>query len=388
MTEKLFWKNAYETKFTAKVKTTNGDGIILDRTLFYPESGNQLSDKGYLEVKNFKIAIEKVSKKGDEILHHIQSDFIDKFSIGDTIKGEIDWNFRYGLMKAHSSQHIFSAVLKNKFDIDTLRAILSFEEVFLQISKKLNYNDLKRVLLEVNSICTSSHLEFSSKIINQNQAKNISSQIRSSIPDEHQVRLIEIQDLDLVYCGGTHVRYANEIGNLFLYEFKKGTEIRYYIGTKALQMNSNIIVDLLEIATKINTPIAKFSENVSKRLELLESTQKLQKDLSIDYLELVSKTPLKVINKIPLFYIAFDIDIKILNKKLGNFPTNSFIIVEKGNRKIRLLSTGEGTDANEIMQRLIKKFEGRGGGNSKSAQGVLEIIPKNLLAEIELLIKD
>jgi alanyl-tRNA synthetase len=303
MTEKLFWENAYETKFTAKIKAIKGDGIVLDKTLFYPESGNQLSDKGYLEVKNSKVKIEKVSKKGDEILHHIQSGFIEKFTVGNTIKGEIDWNFRYGLMKAHSSQHIFSAVLKNKFDIDTLRAILSFEEVFLKISKKLNYNDLKTVLLEVNSICTSSKLEFSSKIITQNEAKNISSQIRSSIPDKHQVRLIEIHDLDLVCCGGTHVRYANEIGNLFLYEFKKGTEIRYYIGAKALQMNSNIIVDLLEIATKINTPIAKFSENISKRLELLESAQKLQKDLSFDYLDLVSKTPLKIINKILYFIL-------------------------------------------------------------------------------------
>ena len=173
-----------------------------------------------------------------------------------------------------------------------------------------------------------------------------------------------------------------------MYDFKKGTEIRYYIGNKALQMNSNINVDILELATNINTPIAKFSENVSKRLELLENTQKLQKDLSFDYLEMISKSPLKVINKIPLFYIPFDIDIKILNKKLGNFPPNSFIIVEMGNKKIRLLSTSKSIDANEIMQRLIKKFKGRGGGNSKSAQGVLEIMPENLLAEIELLIKD
>jgi alanyl-tRNA synthetase len=59
-----------------------------------------------------------------------------------------------------------------------------------------------------------------------------------------------------------------------------------------------------------------------------------------------------------------------------------------GNKKIRLLSNDKNIDANEILQRLIKKFEGRGGGNSKSAQGVLELIPKNLLAEVELLIND
>jgi alanyl-tRNA synthetase len=388
MTEKLYWKNAYETKFTAKVKATKEDGVILDKTLFYPESGNQLSDKGYLKVKNLKVEIEMVRKEGDDIIHHIPYEFMDKLFVGDTIDGEIDWNYRYGLMKSHSSQHIFSAILKSKYDIDTARAILGFEDVFLQMSKKLNYDDLKKVLLEVNSICTSHNLEFSSRLITQEEAKNISDKIRSSIPEEHQVRLIEIDDLDLVCCGGTHVRYTNEIGNLFIYEFMKGTEIRYYIGTQALQMNSDIIVDILELTTNINTPIAKFSENVSRRLGLLESTQKLQKDLSIEYLEMASKIPLKVINEIPLFYIAFNIDIKILNKKLGKFPPNSIIIVVVGNNKIRLLSTGERIDANNLMQSLIKKFKGRGGGNSKSAQGVLEIMPKNLLAEVELLIND
>ncbi|MFX1596628.1 MAG: alanine--tRNA ligase-related protein, partial [Promethearchaeota archaeon] len=139
MTKKLFWENVYDTTFTAEVISVYEDGIILDQTLFYPESGNQASDTGYLKIKENNFKVEKVTKEGENILHHISSDFKYKINIGDKVEGEIDWNYRYGLMKAHTSQHIFSAVIKNMYNIDTVRAILNFEEVFLQISQDLDY---------------------------------------------------------------------------------------------------------------------------------------------------------------------------------------------------------------------------------------------------------
>ena len=54
MSKKLYWKDAYETKFSAKVIAINEDGIVLEKTFFYPESGNQASDRGSLSIKNLK----------------------------------------------------------------------------------------------------------------------------------------------------------------------------------------------------------------------------------------------------------------------------------------------------------------------------------------------
>jgi len=139
LSEKLYWENAYDIKFAAKVISVKKDGIVLDKTLFYPESGNQASDQGLLTIRNNKFRVDSVSKDGDNILHHISGDFENKIKLGDEVKGEIDWDYRYGIMKAHTSQHIFSAVIKNKFKIDTVRANLNHEEVFLQISQKIDY---------------------------------------------------------------------------------------------------------------------------------------------------------------------------------------------------------------------------------------------------------
>lgn len=386
MTIKLYWENPYETTFSAEITMIKESGIVLNKTLFYPESGNQLSDRGFLTVKGSKIKIENVSKEEDDIIHHISPGFKEKISIGDEVRGEIDWDYRFGLMKAHSSQHIFSAVLNNKYNIKTLRTTLTFEEVFIQLSKKINYGQLREILHLVNSICILNNLIIKSELKSHKEADKIAGKIRSKIPDEPQVRLIKIQDLDFVCCGGTHVKNTTEIGFIYLYDFKKGNEIKYYVGNKALQLSSTNNIDILLIANDLNTPITKFQEIVTKHLELKEDLLQQQKELSIKLLESLSKLPFKVKNEISYFYLDFDIDIKILNRSLKNFPQNSLIIVKMRDNKIRLISLSEIIDANQLLQRMIEEFEGKGGGNPKSAQCVLKKMPKDLVSEIEKLV--
>ncbi|MHA2037357.1 MAG: alanine--tRNA ligase-related protein [Promethearchaeota archaeon] len=387
MTKKLYWESPYETKFKAKVESIVEDGIVLDRTLFYPESGNQLSDRGLLKIKEHEFKTENVSKRGDDIIHHISDEFKNKINIRDEVQGEIDWQYRYGLMRAHSSQHVFSAVLKSKYDIDTVRANLNFEEVFLQWSQKVDVNKLKEILYEVNTICTAKDLKITSRIVPQENAKKLAPNIRSIIPNESDVRLMDIQNLDLVCCGGTHVQTTNEIGNLFIFDFKKGNEIRYYVGNEALSLTSNINIDLMSIVNKLNSPLEKFRENVIKRLDSLKNLQSEQKELSGKLLELTSKIPSKTVNEIPLFCVDFDVDIKIINKMLDIFPENAVLVLNIGNNKIRVLSKSEKINANQLLQKLIEQYKGKGGGNSNSAQAVLKKMPENLLFDIENLLR-
>ena len=387
MTEKLYWEDAYQTKFNAKLIAIKEEGLILDKTLFYPESGNQASDRGYLILGEKKFKVDKVTKENDEILHHVSSDFKNELNLGDTIGGEVDWEYRYGIMKAHSSQHIFSAVFKNKYNIDTLRAILNFEEVYLQLFQKIEFEQLSVILTEVNKICISNNLKLNGRIVSRKEAEEVSEKIRSPIPEEPRIRLMEIKNLDLVCCGGTHVNNTTEIGLIFIYEFKRGNEIKYVVGNKAIEMNANINLDLIALANEINSPVIRLKELIKSRLKRINSIEEQKQDLSNKLLDSIARSPLKIINDINLFYIDFDIDIKILNKSLEKFPSKSLIIVKFEGNKIRLLSSSEKIDSNKILQKLIKKYGGKGGGNPKSSQAFLKKIPENILLEIELLLK-
>ncbi|MFX1573312.1 MAG: alanyl-tRNA editing protein [Promethearchaeota archaeon] len=386
MTQKLYWKTPYETKFRAKIEVIRENGIVLDKTLFYPESGNQISDRGYFRIKDLKIEVFHVVKDGEDILHQVSPNSIKNFNIGDQVEGEIDWKFRYGIMKAHTSQHIFSAVIKKKYDIDTERANLSFEDVFIEFSQKVNYKQLNELLTEVNKICTTQNFKMNAKIIPREEAVKNSEKIRSVIPDNSNIRLMEIQDLDLVCCGGTHVKNTTEIGALLIYEFKKGKEIKYVVGNKALEMSTNLNIDLIDLANDINSSIIKLKELLKKRLGLIKKIQNQNNELSFKLLELISKSPLKLINEIPLFLINFEVDIKTINKSLDNFPLNSLLIFKFENNKIRILSLNEIINSNDLLQKLINKFGGKGGGSPKSSQGYLTQMPEDLIAEIELLL--
>ena len=165
MTEKLYWKSPYETFFKAKVIGVEGEGVLLDKTLFYPQGGGQVSDKGKLNKEGLILKIETVSKEGDNIIHYISSKVENKIKIGDNVTGEIDWDYRYGVMRAHSSQHILSALLKNKFNIDTAHANISFEDVSLQIAHKISDDQFKEVIKEFNQICTIENHVFQTKAL-------------------------------------------------------------------------------------------------------------------------------------------------------------------------------------------------------------------------------
>jgi alanyl-tRNA synthetase len=289
-------------------------------------------------------------------------------------------------MKTHSSQHVISAIIKNEYDIDTIRANIMFEEVSLQISQKLNYEKLNVILNKVNEISTILNFNITSTILPYEEAQKKSSMIRSKIPKEPKIRLMEIEGLDLVCCGGTHVKNTSEIGPVYIYEFRKGTQIGYYIGNKARELNSNNNVDMLHLANDMNTSIGKLKGYLDKQLKLNKVLLDQQNSLAIKYLESISHSPTKVLKGIMLFYIEYNLDFKILNKSLSNFPQNSLIIVNMGNNKIRINSLSDSINANEVIQLIIKKFDGKGGGNPKSAQAALEKTPKNLVAEVESLI--
>ena len=105
MTEKLYYRDAYATKFTARVLDCTEEKkhwtVILNRTLFYPEGGGQPADIGVLG----GVRVLDVHERGEDIVHTTDK----PLPVGAEVEGEIDWEHRFDLMQNHSGS-IFSAV--------------------------------------------------------------------------------------------------------------------------------------------------------------------------------------------------------------------------------------------------------------------------------------
>jgi len=225
MTQKLYWDDPYKVEFIAKIVSIQKGGIVLDKTLFFPLSGNQASDKGILEHNGERFEVNAVEIIDDDIIHQVTPEFIKKVKIGDEIIGKVDWKYREGIMRAHSSQHIFSAIFLEFYNNKTLRANIEFEEVSIQLEAPINQTQLLEGFIKLNEICTQIEKNITADIYTENDLSKIKNSVRSEIPKKDKIRLIKIDDLDLVCCGGTHLKKSTEIGPVILTDFKKRIRI-------------------------------------------------------------------------------------------------------------------------------------------------------------------
>jgi len=382
MTEKLYWELPYEITFTAKVIGLTPEGVILDKTLFYPQGGGQESDKGKLEKERLLFEVESVSKEGEDIIHHIPPDLINKIQVGDLVSGEIDWNYRYGVMRAHSSQHILSALIKNKFNIDTAHATILFEDVSLQIAQSISDAQFKEILNEFARMCTIENHEFRTNLISRDEIKSIKDKVRGKVPDQGKVRLVELKKYDLICCGGTHVKNSSEIGPIFIYEFNKGKNFKYKVGLSAVNQLTSDNIDILNYARTLNLPATKLIRNFQKQIEKKSILQQNYINLAISALKLVSQHPNTEINNVKVGLLELALDYKLIQKQFKEFPEEYLLIVKEENNKIHLLSNSAKAQANKILELFLKKYGGKGGGSPYSAQGTLNVAPVDLISEL------
>ncbi|MGV9206143.1 MAG: alanine--tRNA ligase-related protein [Promethearchaeia archaeon] len=386
MTIKLYWKDPYQQTFDARITEILDEGIVLDQTLFYPESGNQASDKGIIKKNGDTFEIDEVIQKGDKIIHHISSKLERKLEIDDDIKGKIDWQHRYSLMKAHSSQHIFSAILKNEFNIETEKVKIRPDRVVMRLAKEISFSKLKQALQLVNEIFTLREDKIEDRILSKEQAEEYKGRLRGEIPNMEKIRLIFTENYDVTCCGGTHVDRTDEIGPIYIYEFKKGNKIKYYLEEKALKYMSRYNVELLKLGDTFRIPIDQVSERIEKRVDDMEQLQEEQEFLATRVLELMARNPDLEKDGLKISVIPFSIEKDILNEGFDRFPENSLLIFQLENQVLKIMTNSERINAAKLLNNLFDKYGGKGGGNPRLAQGRINKLPDDILHEIEKLI--
>jgi misacylated tRNA(Ala) deacylase len=214
MTELLAHLNAYLQEFVATVVAVNPNenAVALDKTAFYPGGGGQPHDVGWLD----HTPVTKVKRQGESIWHWLGGG--DLPAEGATIHGKLDWDRRYKLMRTHTAFHILCGVVWRDYgaqvtggNMEELKGRMDFEfetlrqELVKEIEEKLN--------LEV-AAARDVHV----KILPREEAFQIPDLIRTKInllpPGISEVRIVEIEGLDLQADGGTHVANTREIGTI------------------------------------------------------------------------------------------------------------------------------------------------------------------------------
>ncbi|MGB9929545.1 MAG: alanyl-tRNA editing protein AlaXM [Methanosarcina sp.] len=221
MTEMLYFLDCCLKEFEATAeKVTDNKFVILDRTAFYPESGGQPNDTGKLirELDGATFNVLYVGKFEGEISHETvpsEDNLSSSLKAGDKVKGFIDWDRRYRHMRMHTATHVLANVIEkeagaqitgNQLGLDQSRVDFSLEE--FDREKFAEYEKIANELIARNSpvnFSVVSREEAEEKLARLTTlAKGFSDEIK-------EIRMVEIENVTVEACGGTHVKNTEEI---------------------------------------------------------------------------------------------------------------------------------------------------------------------------------
>jgi misacylated tRNA(Ala) deacylase len=220
MTRKLFWEDAYQREFTAKVLRADGNSVVLDQTCFNPRGGGLVSDLGTLEGS----PLSEVSKSGDEILHLFPSP--PSIAVGQDVKGVLDWDRRYRIMKMHTATHILSNVVNRETGALITGNSVAPDESRVDFSlEDFDKGKMEGYLEKVNEVVRRD-LAVRTYFLKREEALAMPGMVKlaqAAPPEAAELRIVEIGDFDRQADGGVHVSKTSEIGRvLFLRADNKG----------------------------------------------------------------------------------------------------------------------------------------------------------------------
>ncbi|MCA0044759.1 alanyl-tRNA editing protein [Celeribacter litoreus] len=231
MTEALFREDAYLQNATGQVTGhTPEGGLILDRTIFYPQGGGQPGDGGSVSWGRGRLSVATTIKgEGDDIIL-IPSEPAPLPPVGTDVRQSLDWMRRHGHMRIHTALHLLSVVIPLPVtggSISANKGRLDFQ-MFEPIEDKAALEAALNDLIERDLVVTDDWISEAELEANPAIVKTMSV---SPPRGQGRVRLVRIghgrSQVDLQPCGGTHVARTAEIGRIRLGKVeKKGRDNR------------------------------------------------------------------------------------------------------------------------------------------------------------------
>jgi alanyl-tRNA synthetase len=387
MTDRLYYHDSFLYDFDAEVSDlldTPRPAIVLDRTAFYPTSGGQVFDTGFITMDTAdKLRVtEVVDAEDGRVIHYLEAPPKD-LKAGTRVHGRIDATRRRDHMQQHSGQHVLSAAFLCLHNIHTVSFHMADDYCSI---------DLDTPTLGKDQIESAERL--ANEIILENRPVEIRFVTRSDagklglrkvpVADRDELRIIDIRDVDVSACGGTHVAQTGQIGCILLRKIEKvrqGWRVEFVAGQRAVATARRDFTALAETAALFSAGIYDVPQHARKSLDEIRSLRK-QREQSLEELAaaqaatLLAETPES--NGIKLIVRTFaDRDLnflKLLAQKLTRQSPNAVALLTTTSPPPSVVfaqSAGQPHDMGALMKDTMAKLSGRGGGSKDMAQGGL-----------------
>lgn len=379
MTVKLFENNSLLKECMATVTAcTEKEGqylVELDQTVFFPEGGGQLSDKG----KIADVIVSHVSEKDGHIYHECDK----PLEVGAEVKAVLDWRVRLDRMQQHLGEHLLSYACWKLFKANNIGFHMNEDDVFIDLDKELTEEELLKAELYTNEIIWEnrpvhiSYMDSTEAVKLKDKMRKFNSKLTGTL------RIVSVEDADICTCCGTHPPFTGMLGSVKVIRHEKhkgGCRVEFVCGSRALadadKKNSTLLAVAQGLSVKpeqVPDALAKLKADLLAQLDDVKS--KLLKVEEAQLQELYDNAPTNAagtkILAVPLDgHDAKDIKV-FLPKATALEHTICLLVAAKPERISYAAALGAATegDCRVLIKLLNEAFGGRGGGKSDCAQG-------------------
>ena len=385
MSQRLYYQDSFLYDFDAEVREVV-DGprpaLILDQTAFYPTSGGQVFDTGWITSgANSKLRVTEVADSEDgRVIHYLEAPTKD-LKPGSRVRGQIDASRRRDHMQQHSGQHVLSAAFVRLYGMATVSFHMADDYCSI---------DLDTPVLTKKQIESAERL--SNEIILENRAVDIRFATRDEagklglrkLPpaERDELRLIDIRDFDLTACGGTHVAQTGQIASILLRKAEKvrqGWRVEFVAGQRAVATARRDFTTLTEAAALFSAQIYDVPQQARKSLDEIRSLRKQyeqsQDELAAAYASVLLAGAGETHGRQIVVRTVTDRDLnflKLLAQKLTRVSPSVIALLATTSPQTSLVfaqSAGQPFDMGALMKETMTKLGGRGGGSKDLAQG-------------------
>ncbi len=343
---------------------------VLDDTLLYPEGGGQPADRGRLGA----VAVLDVQQEQGEIRHFLEA----PLEPGAAVL-ELDWPRRYDHMQQHTAQHLLSALALARFGWATRSFHLGPQTSDIELDAAALSDDQLTALEDAALAEIVAGRPITTRRVSPELYAKLDVRSRG-LPAGHSgdVRLVEIQGIDLNTCGGTHLGTTGEIEAVKLLRAEKlrgGSRVHWVAGRRLRRRLAGHEARNAEMRRLFDSDDASLVEIAGLKLEQLDAGRRRIRQLEGRLAE--ARVDALATSDEPLVSAHFDDAEGGFLRQLGRAlleraPAKACLLTASGTKgSFFLVATGSESslDAGRIGPRVAELLDGRGGGAGAVFQG-------------------